>query len=97
MSCVRESEFRIVSCAPRVSVSACGQITLFWITSVFAFVLGVQPPLGLVLDDDDDDEPPHDMAAAIAAATAPKARSLAFRIATILACTSPGNRRGRAG
>src|SRR5882757_685863 len=46
ISWVRESEFRMVICVPRATVSAAGQMVLFWITSVFALVLGVQPPLG---------------------------------------------------
>ena len=66
---MRESEFSIVTCVPRVTVSVDGQIVLFWMTSVFGLELGVQPPLGLVLLDDDELLPPHAAAIASAAAT----------------------------
>src|SRR3954463_11516406 len=39
----------MVICVPRLTVSAAGQMVLFWITSVAGLALGVQAPLGLVL------------------------------------------------
>ena len=58
ISWVRESEFRIVICVPRATVSADGQMVLFWMTSVFGLVLGVQAP-GVGLLDGDELLPPH--------------------------------------
>jgi hypothetical protein len=58
----------MVICVPRATVSAAGQIVLFWMTSVFALALGVQPPLGVGLLG--ELLPPH--AAAIAANAAPQ-------------------------
>jgi hypothetical protein len=42
-----------VTCEPRETVSVCGQIVLFWMTSVLALVLGVQPVVGPVVPDDE--------------------------------------------
>ena len=101
---LRESEFRIVTCDPRVTVSVCGHIWLFWMTSVVGLELGVHVPLGLVLLD--DELLPQETAMAIAAAAAaPAARVLRLRtrvfslphVVMILAYTSPDNTTARAG
>src|SRR3954464_5057894 len=94
---LRESWLLIVSCDPRVTVSACGQIAPFMMTSVFVFVLGVHDPDGDVLDE----LPPHDMATAatvMAAAAATSEFTMRMRLVlsgrqafTILACTWRGS------
>src|SRR5882672_1550964 len=73
ISWARESEFRTVICVPRVTVSACGQMELFWMTSVFALELGVHPALGLevVVVPGDELLPPHATTSAMPPASAP--------------------------
>src|SRR5471032_3085977 len=68
ISCVVESEFRIVTCDPRVTVSAIGQTWLFWRTNVFGIELGVHDPVGLVVLD--GELLPHAITSAITAASA---------------------------
>ena len=79
MSWLRESWLTIVSCPPRAMVIDCGQIALFWITSVAGLVLGVHEPDGPVLLF--ESSPPHEIAAAsVSAAAVPPTRVLRFRI-----------------
>jgi hypothetical protein len=73
---LRESEFRIVTCDPRETVSVWGQIVLFWMTSVLALVLGVQPVVGPVVPD--DESLPHAASASPQATTAPNVHILSF-------------------
>ena len=63
----------MVSCVPRETVSADGQIVLFWMTRVAGFELGVHVPLGPVLG---DELPPHERATAIPTAMATVLTSL---------------------
>src|SRR3954452_13078443 len=57
----------MVICVPRLTVSAAGQMVLFWITSVAGLALGVQAPLGLVMPFDAAPLLPHAIAKVIAA------------------------------
>src|SRR4051812_36181753 len=70
MSCTRESELRMVICVPRETVSADGQIVLFWMTRVDGLELGVQAPLGPVVFDEDEELPPHEAQTTVTAAIA---------------------------
>src|SRR3954470_14545580 len=99
----------MVICVPRLTVSAAGQIVLFWITIVAGLALGVQAPLGLVLPLGAAPLPPQAIAPATTAATQTllNTRSIFSRpnLSTqhrepwnlkIPVCTSPGNRTARA-
>jgi hypothetical protein len=63
----------MVSWVPRETVSADGQIVLFWMTRVAGFALGVHVPLGPVLG---DELPPHEKTTAIPHAIAAMLTSL---------------------
>jgi hypothetical protein len=78
---LRGSWFWIVTCDPRATVSACGQMALFMMTKVLGFALGVHEAEGAVLG---DALPPHEMAMATAAAAkAPAARCFTFRMRVV--------------
>ena len=67
-----------MTCDPRETVSACGQIVLFWMTSVLALVLGVQPVVGPVVPD--DESLPHAANARPQASTVPNVQILSVRM-----------------